>query len=114
MDGWLPMRSRGHVEESEAPVKAALRELKEELGLDLKPDDMEFLCVAARNTSPNRYVSYEFIVRIPCNPKNNEPDLCSELVWVDPKNLPNDVIPDFAKIITESIIGTKKYLELGY
>lgn len=113
MDGHL-CAPGGHVEEGESPIKAALRELKEELGLDLKSEDLEFLCVAARNTSPNRYVSYEFIVRKPCSPNNNEPNLCSELVWVDPKNLPEDVIPDFAEIITKSIVGNEKYLEIRY
>lgn len=114
MDGHL-CPPGGHVEAGETPVIAALRELKEELALDLKPEYLEFLCVAARNASPSEYVAFEFIVRnLHQEPKNNEPNKCSELVWVDTNALPDDVIPHFAEIIRRSIIGNEEYLELGY
>jgi 8-oxo-dGTP diphosphatase len=114
MDGYL-CPPGGHVEEGEIPTVAALRELKEELDIDLNPKELEFLCVAARNIPPREYVGYEFILRnLGVKPKNNEPEKCSELVWVDPHNLPSDVIPQFAEIIKRSLIGDAKYLELGY
>lgn len=114
MDGHL-CAPGGHVEPGESPTDAALRELKEELGLNLKKSNLEFLCVAARNTKPNQYVAYEFLV----NGKglkivNKEPNKCSELVWVDPKNLPADVIPHFRSIIEQSLVSNKKYLELDF
>lgn len=104
----------GHVEEGETPTVAAIREAQEELGIDLKPDDLEFICVAARK-SPVEYVAYEFMIKNKDYAViNNEPDKCSELVWSDIHNLPSDVIPQFADIITRSIVGDEKYLELGY
>lgn len=114
MDGFL-CAPGGHVEIGETPKIAAIREAKEELGINLKIDDLEFLCVAVRNTSPKEYVAYEFLI----NEKayeivNNEIDKCSELIWVDIKNLPNDIIPDFNEIIINSIIDDKKYLEIGF
>lgn len=114
MDGYL-CPPGGHVEKGETPVIAALRELREELGIGVNTEDLEFACVAARNTSPNEYVAYEFIIRNKDYVfENNEPDKCSELIWADLKNLPEDVIEHFRQIIAERIVGKKPYLEVGY
>lgn len=114
MDGYL-CPPGGHVEKGETPVIAALREISEELGVDVDSKDLEFVCVAARNTPPTEYVAYEFIIRDKdYSFKNNEPEKCSELVWIDMANLPNDVIDHFRQIISEGIVGKKSYLEMGY
>jgi mutator protein MutT len=62
MDGYL-VAPGGHIEKGETPRIAMLRELKEELALELQLEDLEFLCVAARNNPPKEYVAYEFIIR---------------------------------------------------
>ena len=114
MDGYL-CAPGGHVEPGETPKIAAIREVKEELGLTLIPDDLKFLCVAARINPSAEYVAYEFIVKVKgLKPKNAEKNKCSELVWAELDNLPSDLIPDFREVIEQSIIGDKKYLELGY
>ncbi len=114
MDGHL-CPPGGHVEEGETPVIAALREIQEELGVAVDPKDLEFACVAARNTSPVEYVAYEFVIRDKDYQfMNAELDRCSELVWVELDNLPEDVIDHFEQIIKESIIGKSTYLEVGF
>lgn len=114
MDGML-CPPGGHVEKGETPVIAALREIKEELGVSVQAEDLEFACVAARNTSPNEYVAYEFIIRDKdYNFQNAEPEKCSELVWVELQELPKDIIDHFRQIITGGIIGQKPFLEVGY
>jgi 8-oxo-dGTP diphosphatase len=114
MDGELCIPG-GHVEANETPRQAAIRELKEELRANVNVDDLEFVCIAARNTKPNQYVAYEFVIRDKdVQFQNAEPDKCSELIWVDVNNLPDDVISDFREIITQSIAGNEKYLELGF
>ncbi len=114
MDGHL-CPPGGHVEKGETPVIAMIREIEEELGVSVKSEDLEILCVAARNTSPTEYVAYEFIIRDKnYQLKNAEPEKCSELVWVQLDNLPDDVIDHFEQVIKEGIIGKKPYLELGY
>lgn len=105
----------GHVEEGETPLEATVRELKEEVGIEVDPNDLDFVCVAARNESPTAYVAYEFVLKDKdYEPTNTELEKCSELVWVDVTNLPEDVISDFAQIIKQSVVGDKKYLELGF
>lgn len=114
MDGYL-CAPGGHVEEGESPSRAILREIREELGVDVDPLHIEFACVAARNASPVQYVAYEFVLRDNgYDFLNAEPDRCSELVWVELANLPDDLIPDFRQILEHGIIGGKKYLEVGF
>lgn len=114
MDGSL-CPPGGHVEKGETPVIAAIREIHEELGVTVEPDDLEFICVAARNTSPTEYVAYEFAIRDKNYEfVNAEPDKCSELAWVDIHNLPDDIIDHFRQIIEEGVLAGKPYLEIGY
>lgn len=114
MDGRL-CPPGGHVEKGETPTQAIIREIQEELGVSVKQEDLEFACVAARNTSPTEYVAYEFVIRDKDYPFHNaEPEKCSELVWVDMNDLPSEIIDDFQQILTDGIIGKKPYLEVGF
>lgn len=114
MDGHL-CPPGGHIELGETPFVAMLREIKEELGVVVKSEDLEFACVAARNTPAGETVAYEFVIRDKdYDFKNNEPEKCSELVWVNMIALPEEVIDHFGQIITKGIIGGKTYLEIGY
>lgn len=42
--GFYDVSAGGHIDLGEDPLTAALRESKEELGLSLSPNDLEFLC----------------------------------------------------------------------
>lgn len=101
----------GHVEPDETVTRAALREAQEELGLNLQPEDLTYLCTEVKNVSGKFYISAEFIVKTDQEPVNNEPNQCSELVWVDPNNLPDDVIPNFRNIIEKAYLKGEKYVE---
>ena len=114
MDGWL-CPPGGHVEAGETPTVSMVREIEEELGVSVKPEDLEFLCVAARNNPKEEHVAYEFVIRDKNYEFiNAEPDMCSELVWVDIYDPPKEVIEDFKQIIQQSLVGGKNYLEIGY
>lgn len=101
----------GHVDSGETFTQAAIREAKEELGLDLQTEDLTFLCTEVKNGGGKYYISVEFIASTAQEPTNTEPNECAELVWVDPHDLPEDVIPNFRNIIEKAYIGQEKYLE---
>ncbi|HSX06975.1 MAG TPA: NUDIX domain-containing protein [Candidatus Saccharimonadia bacterium] len=114
MDGHL-CPPGGHIEIGETPVLAAIRELQEELGVTVKAEDLEFVCVAARNTAAGETVAYEFAIRDKDYPFTNaEPHKCSELIWADLQNLPSDIIDHFRQIIEFGITSKQPYLEIGY
>jgi 8-oxo-dGTP diphosphatase len=114
MDGFL-CPFGGHVEAHESPTAAILREIQEELGVKVKASDLEFVCVAARNTAPTEYAAYEFAIK---NKNyhfvNAEPEKCSELVWADMHNLPDDMVEDFRQVINQGILDSQLFLEIGY
>lgn len=105
----------GHVEAGETPSIAMLREIREELGIDARKEDLEFACVAARNNTPAEYVAYVFMIRDKNYAfMNAEPEKCSELVWVPLDDLPADIVDDARQMITKGITGKQTYLEIGY
>jgi len=114
MDGHL-CPPGGHIEKGETPVLAMVREIEEELGVIVKPEDLEFSCVAARNTPAGETVAFEFVIRDKDYEFiNAEPDKCSGLEWVELSNLPEDVIEQFEYVINKGVIGQNRYLEIGY
>ena len=114
MDGSLCLPG-GHVEAGESPTGAIVREIQEELGVVVDPKDLEFCCVAVRNTKPTQYVAYEFVLRDKdYDYINAEPGKCSELIWAEIGALPMDVIDDFSQIINQGVIGGHSYLEIGF
>lgn len=106
----------GHVLPGESPRRAIQRELKEELGLTCPVSQLQICCVAARKDPGREQVAYEFVLMLSNGqlPVNNEPELCSEIIWVNPRLLPPDVISDFAIIITKGYLDKQSYLEIGY
>ena len=84
----------GHVDEGEDPYEASIREAREELGIKIGMENLKDpFVVCRRNKSLPPYYdvyfevdSYEGEIEI------KEPEKCSELVWADPNNLPEDMI----------------------
>ena len=88
----------GHIDKGENAYEAAIREAKEELGIDISQNDIiDTFVVNRKNKSLLPYYDvyfeikdYKGIIQI------MEPEKCSELIWQDIDNLPEDMI-DFEK-----------------
>jgi len=99
MDGMLQQPS-GHIEKHEFPKAAAIREAKEEVGIDLLPEDLELVHICYRLPGGERdRVDFFFRVRRwEGEPINAEPYKCSELVWAPMNELPEDTVPSIRKV----------------
>jgi 8-oxo-dGTP diphosphatase len=85
----------GHVEPGETVTRAALREIGEEVGLALPPERLEVVGVMHRKSDDER-VDFFIACRLEAGddePRNGEPEKCSELVWAGLADLPEDTIP---------------------
>lgn len=83
----------GHVEEGETAREAALRECKEELGIDVMANDLTFAHLSHRLCKGRTYYDIYFVVQAYSGtPSIMEPDKCSALAWFDIYHLPCDFI----------------------
>lgn len=99
----------GHIDENENAYEALVREAKEELGIKIYIEDIiDTFVVNRKNKSlPPYYDVYFEISKYEGEIKINEPDKCSELVWVDYDNLPNDMIDFEIEAINNNLNGIK-------
>ena len=93
----------GHVEKNEQVIDAAIREVKEEIGIDIKKENLLFKSVMNRKVNENtEYIDFVFIAKEwQGNIINMEPEKCSELTWYQINNLPQNII-DFEKYLIEN------------
>lgn len=86
----------GHVDAGEQILDAAVREAKEELGIEISPDDLKLFHVIERpNGDDGRYrVNFGFVCeRWEGEPKIMEPDKSDELIWATEDTLPEKTVP---------------------
>ncbi len=114
-DGELALPA-GHVDEGESVVAAVVRELAEELTIEVRPQD----CVLALtgHAGPERpgddtYVDLYFAVRRwKGEPQIGEPDKALELVWASVDDLPEDTVGFMAEAIRAVADGSGPTLKL--
>lgn len=99
----------GHIDMGENVYDAVVREAKEELDIVLNVNDViDVFVVNRRNTSLNPYFDVYFEFKTYTGEiKINEPNKCSELVWADIHDLPNDMIEFEKDAITNNLKGIK-------
>lgn len=84
----------GHVEKDETPIEALIREIKEELDVRIKPDDLILTKVIHRKKGAIRKMHLVFSAKTWLGtPVNNEPKKCKGLLWASIDALPLDLSP---------------------
>lgn len=83
MDGrWCP--PAGGVDEYESVSECAIRECREEVGVDLVPGSLVLLHTLHRKTPERRVIDLFFRAEFTGEPYNAEPNKCAQIKWVQP------------------------------
>ena len=100
----------GHLEENEDIFDAMIREMKEELLLDLKREDIKIIHLMHHYTGQRLNFIFE-ADGTNLKPEIGEKNKCSELRWVNIKSLPVETTSK-VKLIINNILENKFYDKL--
>lgn len=115
-DGMWDLSCSGHVEYKESMLKAAVRECKEELGIQLNAANLHFAAFIHKRdevydkTYCNAYFYSENFLG---EPQVCEPNKCSEIKWFYIDELPLDLLDDRRTAINAFLRG-EPYVEYGW
>ena len=105
----------GHAEDMETYREAAVREVKEEVGVDIIPSDLRFVHLMQRKRTDHIRVDVLFeAVKWQGEPINAEPDMHGELAWFAMHDLPYAKIMDFQAAALKGIADGATYSEFGW
>jgi ADP-ribose pyrophosphatase YjhB (NUDIX family) len=115
MNGFYTVPS-GKVERGEAFLDATVREVKEEIGVEVRKEDLQLVHTMHRNgyDDNTEWLDLYFeATKYGGTAINAEPESHSELIWLEPKNLPDNVVP-CVRFALEQIEAGKAYSEYGW
>ncbi|MFI9811557.1 NUDIX hydrolase [Saccharothrix variisporea] len=103
-DGQLGLPA-GHVDLGETPTASAIRETAEELGIHIDAEALEPAGTMFRLSQEPRVDFFFLAPTWTGTPTVREPHKCTELVWADPDNLPEDALDFIGDAITNARSG---------
>lgn len=83
----------GHMDGGETVMQAAIREGKEEVGVDIAEQNMTFSTVMHRIEDEERVDFFVQVHKWEGEPFNAEPDKCDDVRWVELNALPTNTVP---------------------
>lgn len=113
-DGFYDLSASGHVDANESMKHAMCREAKEELGIEIKQEDLEFVCMIHKNSNGCIYYNGYFKANKWSGKITiNEPQKNEELKWFNIDSLPTNIVND-RTIAIENYKNNIKYSEYGW
>ena len=110
-DGWWVLPA-GHIEENETATQAVVREAKEELGIDVGINDVEFAHIVHNLVGENKRVDFYFIIKsFKGELQNLEPSKCTDMQFFRKDNLPFEKIAPTTLQALQSIWNNIHYSE---
>ena len=106
----------GHLNGNEPATRAAVRELKEETGIIVRPDLLTFAHIMHRRAPDGEHERIDlffYLREFAQEPTNREPDKCSELIWRPLDDLPDLMVPEIAHVLNCVAKGTM-YSEFNF
>ena len=113
-DGFYDLSASGHVDENESMKHAMCREAKEELNIDIKEENLEFVCLIHKKSNGCIYYNGYFKAnKWIGKPIINEPQKNEELKWININDLPSNIVDDRV-IAIQNYKNNIKYSEYGW
>lgn len=112
MNGYYGLPS-GKVEKNETFTQAAIREAREEIGIEVVPEGLRYVHTSHRSEGDEWVDIFYEVTKWKGDVVNAEPHMHSELAWFDPQNLPKNIIPSLAFALSQIFEG-KQYSEYGW
>ncbi|WP_230969372.1 NUDIX hydrolase [Nitrogeniibacter aestuarii] len=92
----------GHIEPGESVRETAVREMREELGLNLSAHALELVGVVHRRSDTNRIDFFLRAMRWRGEPERAEPQKCDALLWAEVSDLPGNTVDYVCQALMES------------
>jgi len=83
----------GHLDGDEEIIAAMIREAREEVGIEISPQDLQVVGVMHRKSNDERIDFFLTATSWSGEITNREPNRCDQLAWFDVDGLPENVIP---------------------
>lgn len=104
----------GHLDGGETVRAGCVREIKEEIGVTIKPEHLKLVHIMQRKAkNDERFDFFMTTDSYSGEVTNCEPNKCDDLSWFDLDNLPPNVI-DYVGVAIENYKSSVSYSEFGY
>lgn len=104
----------GHLEGRESATSAIIRETREEIGIDIKKEDLKVATISHSNANDREYIQFFFFCdKWDGDLKNMEPDKCERFEFFHINNLPFNIVPYIKKSI-ECALRKEVYFEFDW
>lgn len=103
----------GHVDGDEPITLAMSREAKEEVGIEIAPNNLQVIHVMHRKSDQERVDFFLTATQWSGEPTVMEKDKCDDIQWFELNNLPENIIP-YVKFAIEQYQSRNHFSEFGW
>ncbi len=113
MDGWYSVPG-GHIEDNEPASHALCREVFEETGIFLSPDQVKPVHIMHRKSNDIRFTTFwSAIGEVTQTPQNMEPQKSDDVRFFPLHSLPSNLVP-YVRFTIDQVLEGKFYSEFGW